>query len=162
MKVRNTGSEEKIELQMTPMIDIVFQLLVFFIMTFKIVSQEGDFDIKMPLAAQGPGSIEDETLLPLTLELRADAAGNINRIQLNEKSFGTSFDQLHDYVIGYIGTDENRREKTELEIQADYQLRYENVIEALSAVRGRRKDDGTIEDLITKIKFAPPQKEPGA
>ena len=30
-------------LEMTPMIDIVFQLLVFFIMTFKIVSQEGDF-----------------------------------------------------------------------------------------------------------------------
>ncbi|MEQ8787470.1 MAG: biopolymer transporter ExbD [Pirellulaceae bacterium] len=159
MKVRNTGNEEKIELQMTPMIDIVFQLLVFFIMTFKIVSQEGDFDIKMPLAAQGPGSISDETLLPLTLELQADATGKIARIQLNERSFGT-FPELHDYVVGYIGTDENRRENTELEIRADYQLRYENVIEALSAVRGRRKDDGTIEDLITKIKFAPPQEEP--
>ena len=39
MKIRNTGGDgEKIELQMTPMIDIVFQLLVFFIMTFKIVA----------------------------------------------------------------------------------------------------------------------------
>jgi biopolymer transport protein ExbD len=47
---------DKIELQMTPMIDIVFQLLVFFIMTFKIVSQEGDFNIKMPLAAQQAGA----------------------------------------------------------------------------------------------------------
>jgi biopolymer transport protein ExbD len=52
MKVRNSGGKnEKVEIPMTPMIDIVFQLLVFFIMTFKIVSQEGDFNIKMPLAA---------------------------------------------------------------------------------------------------------------
>ena len=42
MQIRNANNEgEKIELQMTPMIDIVFQLLVFFIMTFKIVSMEG-------------------------------------------------------------------------------------------------------------------------
>ena len=53
MKVRNTSrrSEENVELMMTPMIDIVFQLLVFFIMTFKIVAPEGDFNIKMPMAA---------------------------------------------------------------------------------------------------------------
>ncbi|MFT5528125.1 MAG: biopolymer transport protein ExbD, partial [Pirellulaceae bacterium] len=53
MKVRNNklGPDEEIELQMTPMIDIVFQLLVFFIMTFKIVAMEGDFNIKMPMAA---------------------------------------------------------------------------------------------------------------
>ncbi|MEC9149539.1 MAG: biopolymer transporter ExbD, partial [Planctomycetota bacterium] len=38
MKIRKIGTaEEKIELQMTPMIDIVFQLLVFFVMTFKVV-----------------------------------------------------------------------------------------------------------------------------
>ena len=53
MKVRHSSStgKDKIELQMTPMIDIVFQLLVFFIMTFKIVAQEGDFNIKMPVSA---------------------------------------------------------------------------------------------------------------
>ena len=51
----HVGPEEKIELQMTPMIDIVFQLLVFFIMTFKIVAQEGDFNVKMPLASANAG-----------------------------------------------------------------------------------------------------------
>ena len=53
MKIRNTGrgDDGEVKLEMTPMIDIVFQLLVFFIMTFKIVSQEGDFNIKMPRAA---------------------------------------------------------------------------------------------------------------
>ncbi|MEM8866338.1 MAG: biopolymer transporter ExbD, partial [Planctomycetota bacterium] len=37
MKIRHTDHRDKIQLQMTPMIDIVFQLLIFFIMTFKIV-----------------------------------------------------------------------------------------------------------------------------
>ena len=46
---------QKVELQMTPMIDIVFQLLIFFIITFKIVAPEGDFNIKMPLAAPSAG-----------------------------------------------------------------------------------------------------------
>ncbi|MEM7457072.1 MAG: biopolymer transporter ExbD, partial [Planctomycetota bacterium] len=36
-RVRSKQSEEEIKVDMTPMIDIVFQLLVFFIMTFKIV-----------------------------------------------------------------------------------------------------------------------------
>ncbi len=61
MKIRHitTSDDRTIRLQMTPMIDIVFQLLVFFIMTFKIVSQEGDFHIKMPVANLAPGPSDD-------------------------------------------------------------------------------------------------------
>ena len=37
MKVRNVKSQgDKIELQMTPMIDIVFLLIVFFVITYKV------------------------------------------------------------------------------------------------------------------------------
>ena len=77
MKIRNRDSrvDDKIELQMTPMIDIVFQMLVFFIMTFKIVTQEGDFNIKMPLAAAS-GAEVDPTALDMTLRLSANADGD--------------------------------------------------------------------------------------
>ncbi len=34
---------------MTPMIDVVFQLLIFFMLTLKIIAPEGDFNINMPL-----------------------------------------------------------------------------------------------------------------
>ena len=45
MHARNTGRRHvgKARLLMTPMIDVVFLLLIFFIMTFKIVAPEGDF-----------------------------------------------------------------------------------------------------------------------
>ena len=51
MKIRHADHRDRITLQTTPMIDIVFQLLVFFIMSFKIVLPEGDFNIRMPLPA---------------------------------------------------------------------------------------------------------------
>ena len=38
-------SPEVPKLQMTPMIDIVFNLLAFFIITFRIPAVEGDFNI---------------------------------------------------------------------------------------------------------------------
>ena len=42
---------EKLETNMSAMIDVVFQLLIFFMLTLKIVEPEGDFNINMP--AQG-------------------------------------------------------------------------------------------------------------
>jgi len=55
MKIRGYDKEnEEIKLAMTPMIDIVFQLLVFFIMTYKVTAMEGDYNIRMPSAAVEP------------------------------------------------------------------------------------------------------------
>ena len=51
MRIRHAENIDKIELQMTPMIDIVFQLNIFFLFTFKIILPEGDFNIHMPSAA---------------------------------------------------------------------------------------------------------------
>lgn len=63
MKIRGYDkANEEIKLEMTPMIDIVFQLLVFFIMTYKVTAMEGDYNIRMP----SPG-VED-TMEPETLE----------------------------------------------------------------------------------------------
>ena len=60
MKIRHTGSAlpDKIELNMTPMIDVVFQLLSFFMFTLKIAQVEGNFNIKMPAATAAADDIE--------------------------------------------------------------------------------------------------------
>ncbi len=162
MKIRNRDdrSEDKIELQMTPMIDIVFQLLVFFIMTFKIVTQEGDFNIKMPLAAAS-GAEVDNTALDMTLRLTSNSDGDLTGIKLNDASF-TGFDELHNHVIGLVGGDQpdSFRESAEIEIDADFQLRYTYVIEAITAVTGYRTPEDEVVKLIEKIRFSPPKKNP--
>ena len=83
MKIRHTtgSGDRRIQLQMTPMIDIVFQLLVFFIMTFKIVAQEGDFNIKMPLAAPAVGPVSDIAMPPIQVRLLSDAEGRRSNLR---------------------------------------------------------------------------------
>ena len=66
----HTGQREDVIVQMTPMIDIVFQLMCFFLFTFKIVLPEGDFSIRMPSAAASTASTPSESPL---LKVRAAA-----------------------------------------------------------------------------------------
>ncbi len=75
MKFRGSGKHTggKVELMMTPMIDVVFQLLTFFIMTFKITAPEGDFFIKMPQAAPSAGVPSDVQLPPIKVRMTAGA-----------------------------------------------------------------------------------------
>ncbi|MFN7706716.1 MAG: ExbD/TolR family protein, partial [bacterium] len=84
MKIRKPPeSAVKAELQMTSMIDIVFLLLIFFITTFKIAAQEGDFNVKMPLSGAG-GAPTDLTQLPIKLRMKADANGQLADISVND------------------------------------------------------------------------------
>jgi biopolymer transport protein ExbD len=149
----------KAELQMTSLIDVVFLLLIFFVTTFKIAAQEGDFNIKMPLANAGGGPPPDPTELPVKLRLIADASGNLSEIVLNDNlSFGTDWEKLRAYVIELIGTSApNPEEGPEVEIDFDYNIRYEHVIQAITAVTGRKQGNDIVR-LIDRIKFAPPRK----
>lgn len=140
---------------MTPMIDIVFLLLVFFIMTFKISAQEGDFNVKMPL--KGSGSPQDETKLPLKLRLTANPDGSLQEIVLGENlSFGTDWKRVRGYVVQLVGDSAgpNEDDGTEVEIDLDYDLHYVHVIEAITAVTGYRSGNDVVK-LVERIKFAP-------
>lgn len=159
MKLRNTSSQmvDKVEIQMTPMIDIVFQLLIFFLFSFKITAQEGDFNIRMPVA--GPVSQAIDTQLPIKVRLTADPDGNLTGIQMADRKL-PNFAALREQVIAIVGNDAGPdvADKTEAEIDFDFNLKYRFVIAAVTAMSGYVSPDGHIVKLIQKIKFAPPKK----
>ncbi|MDP6553588.1 MAG: biopolymer transporter ExbD [Pirellulaceae bacterium] len=174
MKLRHTttSGDDKIELQMTPMIDIVFQLLVFFIMTFKIVSQEGDFNIKMPLAAPAAGQPDELQVETMRVRMESDGAGKLARISLNDRVLPflegadgrIEMKPLQDEIVALIGTDRGPnsiQENAEVELDCDFGLNYVHVIEAITAVSGYIGDDDTVIKLVEKIKFAPPRPVTG-
>lgn len=154
---------------MTPMIDIVFQLLVFFIMTFKIVSQEGDFNIKMPLAAPSASTVDELQLPPMKVRLTANAGGQLSGLYLNERAlpFGAGFSigmmPLRNEIVGIIGDDRGPgsiQEQAEVELDCDYGLHYSHVVDAITAVSGYLDSEtGEVVKLVEKIKFAPPREE---
>jgi biopolymer transport protein ExbD len=161
MKIRKSAASgnDKVEMQMTPMIDIVFQLLTFFVMSFKIAVQEGDFNVKMPLAAAGTAETVVD-LPPIKLRLTANDKGHLSGIRMGERSLA-GFKDLNAAIIELVGTDtgpNSLASTTEVEIDADYDLRYENVMEAITSISGYVNKAGHVVKLIEKLKFAPPKQ----
>ena len=159
MKLRNTEHRETIVLQMTPMIDIVFQLLVFFVFTFKIVLPEGDFNIRMPSAAASTTSQPSETPL-VKVRLRANDDGELAGVQLGDRLLQEQpFLELQSQIRSMIGdaggpgsTDQ------EVEIEADYNLKYHYAMNAITAITGY-VENGEQHKLVERIRFAPlPEK----
>jgi biopolymer transport protein ExbD len=141
---------------MTPMIDIVFQLLTFFIMTLKIATAEGDFQIRMPLVAE---SVKAETTnLPIHVHLRADERGECTRVMVGDREFTGAgrWDAMHQQLTAMVG-DDQLAAAAEVQLHCDPTLRYEHAVAAITAISGRiNPDDGKVIKLIEKINFAPP------
>jgi biopolymer transport protein ExbD len=165
MKIRHTGSgsPDKVEQNMTPMIDVVFQLITFFIFSFKIAVAEGDFSIKMPLAAPSAGMPNEDNLLPpIRVRLIAGPTGELSGIRMGERAL-PNFNALHNEIIGIVGTQSgpgSLAESAEVELDVDYNLHYRYVISAITAVSGYVDPNGRVIKLIEKIKFSPP-RQPG-
>lgn len=159
MKFRHRSTQEdKTELSMTSMIDIVFLLLVFFVMTFKISALEGDFNVKMP--KDGTSGPSDPTHLPLKLRLFSDGSGNLREIVLNDNmSFGTNWEQLRGRIVELVGDDAGPSDEDgpEVEIDLDYDLHYVHVISAITSVTGYRTGNDIVR-LVDRIKFAKQRK----
>ena len=157
MKIRNADHRENVTLQMTPMIDIVFQLLVFFVFTFKIILPEGDFNIRMPSAQASETSMQSETPL-LQVRLRATDDGDLAQVQLGDivLDANTPFSHLQQEIRGLI-SDVGGPGSTEqeVEIEADYELRYGYTMNAITAITGYVDDNGQQHKLVERVRFAP-------
>lgn len=157
MRFRNTQRREQpSRLKMAAMIDIVFLLLVFFVMTFTIAAVEGDFRVE---AAQPTKGVVSKTPPPLetTMRLRLIAGpdGSLKTIRMNDRYF-SDFGSLHTFVLGLAAERSHVDEPLEgivVELDCDEQLDYKHVIDAITAVTGDLRSDGTRLDLISSIRF---------
>ena len=161
---RNLGKGEKIEAQMAPMIDVVFQLLIFFMLTLKIIKEEGDFQINMPVS--GAAAASDEVPLDIRIYMQANDDGTLNAVNLGERRFAagpTVFDRLNGEVISLAGKPGSAyNDDVQVTIEFDYNLHYDNVVQAVSAATGKLDSRGQPVRYVEKINFAPPRNKPGA
>ena len=150
--------------QMAPMIDIVFQLLIFFLLTLKIVEPEGEFQINMPLD-QPPQQTTDMALPAIKVKLVANADGTLKSIRFGDRDLGGgpgAFQILNRAILQTVGAGQpglDQTSETEVEIDADYHLDYSYTIRAISACTGAI-DPVTNQPVryVDKIKFTPPKE----
>lgn len=166
MKLRNRVVGGKINVDMTPMIDVVFQLLIFFMCTLKVIEPEGDFEISMPLGAPSASSVTEAELPPFKVRMQAASNGELAALFFNGTNLGSgdnAFARLNSEVfrsitaLRAIGPDQ--QDKQEVEIDPDYSLHYRYIIGAIGACSGRLGQNGIPVRYISKIKFAP-RREP--
>ena len=166
-KTRSTTGESKVEIQMTPMLDMIFQLLIFFILTFRPVTDEGQFGVEMTslpssanaLPAVVPGMSNEQMPPdqvqfnpPFRIRLKAAADGSLaaRGIVMGNRAL-PGMGQLEAELLSIVG---EWPEEFEVIIEADPGLRYQHVVGAVNAIS---------QVGIRKINFAAPQPaQPGS
>lgn len=156
MQLARKSAAAKVDMPMAPMIDIVFQLLIFFMLNLKIVAPEGDFNVNLPKSG-GPGI---ETGTPIRVGLRSDADGKLTQLTLGERNLGNddaAFERLNSEILRIIGRPGSPAiADLEVEIDADFETQYQYVVRAISRCTGRfDPQTKTTARYVEKIKFAP-------
>ena len=149
---------------MAPLIDVVFQLLIFFMLTLRIVEPEGDFNINMPIAAPSQVQSDQINWPDIMVRMIADPqTGELAQLRMGQINLGSgdiAFQRLNGEILKIIGTEKNPfREEIEVELDPDWNLQHEYLIKAISAVTGRVEGDRVVR-YIEKVKFAAPRDPP--
>ena len=159
------GKAEELQLNMTAMIDIVFQLLVFFIMTFKVTAMEADFNIRMPSVSEQTPEPDENFPTIIEVSLKANSDRNLNRIEVNNGGPSTNFTgtDMYRQLTGFVEktinqeSDPSSQDEIEVEFDIDESLRYRFTVQGIEAVFGRI-ENGEVFKLVEKIKFKPKAK----
>jgi len=125
--LRNRPPLENPRINMTPMIDVVFLLLIFFVLTFRIIIPEGDFNVRM--SPMGQAQVIDIDTDSIQVRLLADEDGSLSAIQLNGEGI-ENFDLLRQHVSAISLTQPDLG----VDLFLDEHLRYDYVIRAITAV----------------------------
>ena len=149
-------SQEECELSVTAMLDMAFQLLTFFILTFRPPPVEGEILLRMPppqavLGAGGQAAGQDETKDPkdvkpvktLTITV-IDEGGGISVVQVGVPSVGMNevpFGQLNEKLGEYFKGSGDAFEQ--VIIQSTPTLRWGELLRVVEICTNQRFSDGS-------------------
>ncbi len=86
MAKRTSALAGKVPVDMTAMIDVVFQLLTFFMLTLRTVVVEGDFNIRMPLGVIRDDDRDKDSATPIIVKMTATPEGHLRDVRLGDKT----------------------------------------------------------------------------
>jgi biopolymer transport protein ExbD len=115
-------------LQIGPLIDVVFLLLIYFIVTSSLREPEGDLGIRLP------GSVTQSTQLNMPdeqiIEISSEGGINLNNRLWEE---GTELNELVEILTDYRLASEATGNKAMITIQAEDDTPHQRVIDVMSA-----------------------------
>lgn len=102
---------------MTPMIDVVFQLIIFFVVTINM-SDNRNLDIRLEKGINSPEIKNDEQSSPLTMVVEVDKKGkiSINNVRLTEQQ-----------LTGIVNHRHHKYGTFPVMVRADYRTKHRDV-----------------------------------
>jgi biopolymer transport protein ExbD len=165
-KKSGTGKRsDEVEMNVTAMLDMAFQLLAFFIMTFQQPPSEGQICMNLPppqaVISSGNVTICDglETVTPidtLAITLQADQSGitsvnvGLPNAPMTSIAFGSLEDKVADCFVQGAGAFK------QVIIQASPQVRWDYVMKTMDICSRQKKADGS---KLEKLSFVCLAKE---
>ena len=129
MEIKNPREYENIEMQMGPMIDIVFLLLVFFMVTAKPIKPEADISMSLP------GTVPQEEMLDLPDEVQIRVIAN-GELRLNEMVVAKPDDkemrELFTVLLRLRKAAEANRTEPLVTIAPDKDCRHQRIVDVLN------------------------------
>ena len=140
--IRKKKKHDEVELQVTPMLDMAFQLLTFFILTYRAAPMEGQFsmnllpaapaikmDAKEPPNSDAKNADVPQQLRTMTTQLRANPDGTLGQVNLEEIEV-QGMDQLRAKLKDILDPAKELPFEQAL-IQADPNLKYEELMKVI-------------------------------
>ena len=158
---RKKRKQGDVELNLAAMLDMAFQLLTFFILTFKPAPVEGQVLLRMPppqpiaggRAGEFAGNDAQNTnplaaLNTLVVSAIANDGGSLKQLAVGDAPLGSSFAAL-DRKLGEVLATEGSA-FNQVIIQADSRLRYDELMRVVEVCTRQKLSDG---QPLTKISF---------
>jgi biopolymer transport protein ExbD len=127
---RRRSPDSPVEMQMGPMIDMVFLLLVFFMVTSKPIKQESDITLGLP------GAVPQEEAIDIPDEQRIDILPS-GQVVLNEVDMGAAADtrllKLVALLARFKESADAARSKALVTLNPDATVRHQRVVDVLNA-----------------------------
>jgi biopolymer transport protein ExbD len=127
--ITKTVEDVKLELQIAPLIDVVFLLLIYFIMTAALIKKEGDISFMLPSTQPAPPSAE----IPLEVLIEITAEG---AVVLEGMRFSKDDNKLTDLVTQLRGLKdiaESQRSPFYVNILPNSDTEHQRVIDVMDA-----------------------------
>jgi biopolymer transport protein ExbD len=154
MRIRSRLAS-RVPLDMTPLIDIVFQLLVFFALTLRVAQPEGQFELQLPRGGLAAGAAVSEAP-PMIVVVKSNDAGDLQSVSLSGDALA-GLDDLHRRVAQLVEQSPHLTTTGRVVLRCDQQLAYEHTVAALGAVSAQRQPDGTLTRLIEQVSLTTPE-----
>jgi biopolymer transport protein ExbD len=118
MRIRRRRADEDPQLQMAPLIDCVFLLLIFFLLATTLKKIEKELPLELPHSAAAIDVAEEPDLLIISVD-------KYGRKYIGSEPMGTR--ALHQYIKSAARKDPYRR----VRVDADEKTQYRDVIEVI-------------------------------